>query len=49
MGTLERVMDHFSVEDAPDEYACLACETTYEVQYHVCPECGGYSVDRIDW
>ncbi|SDX57049.1 hypothetical protein [Halobellus clavatus] len=26
-------------------YACLGCGATYEVQYHVCPECGGFSVE----
>jgi len=49
MGTLDRVLEHFSVEDAPHEYVCLACETGYDVQHHVCPECGGYSVERTDW
>jgi len=49
MGTLDRVLDHFSVEDVPHEYVCLACETEYDVQHHVCPECGGYSIERTDW
>ena len=26
-------------------YACRGCGETYEVQYHVCPECGGFSVE----
>ncbi|MFC6871811.1 hypothetical protein [Halobellus marinus] len=26
-------------------YACQGCGATFEVQYHVCPECGGYSVE----
>lgn len=49
MGTLDRVMDAFSEDDTRPEYACLACENGYDVQHHVCPECGGYSVERIDW
>lgn len=49
MGTLDRVLDAFSEDDTRPEYACLACETGYDIQYHVCPECGGYSVERLDW
>lgn len=49
MGTLDRVMEAFGEDDARPEYACLACENGYDVQHHVCPECGGYSVERIDW
>ncbi|MFD1684458.1 hypothetical protein [Halobellus litoreus] len=26
-------------------YVCLGCESTYDVQYHVCPNCGGFSVE----
>ncbi|RLM59617.1 hypothetical protein DVK02_02440 [Halobellus sp. Atlit-31R] len=31
--------------DRTAPYACLGCGATYEVQYHVCPECGGFSVE----
>jgi hypothetical protein len=27
-------------------YACRACNAAFEVRYHVCPECGAFSVDR---
>jgi hypothetical protein len=30
---------------SPSRYVCLGCETAYDVQYHVCPECGGFSVE----
>ena len=49
MGTLDRVRAAFSEDDTRPDYACLACENGYDVQHHVCPECGGYSVERIDW
>jgi rRNA maturation endonuclease Nob1 len=49
MGALDRVLEHFSAEDVPYEYACLTCETGYDVQHHVCPECGSYSVERTEW
>ena len=32
--------------DRTAQYRCLGCESVYEVQYHVCPECGGFSVER---
>jgi rRNA maturation endonuclease Nob1 len=28
-----------------DPYVCRGCGVTHEVQYHVCPECGGFSVE----
>jgi len=49
MGTLKAVVARFSGEDAPPEYACRSCDTGYDVQHHVCPSCGGYSVERVDW
>ncbi|SFR47340.1 hypothetical protein [Halogeometricum limi] len=27
-------------------YVCRGCGSAYDVQYHVCPDCGGFSVDR---
>ncbi len=27
------------------QYVCRSCGSGFDVQYHVCPECGGYSVD----
>jgi rRNA maturation endonuclease Nob1 len=41
-------MDRFREADARPDYACLGCERGYDVQHHVCPECGSYSVERID-
>jgi rRNA maturation endonuclease Nob1 len=26
-------------------YVCLGCETRFDVQYHVCPECEGFRVE----
>lgn len=30
-------------------YACQCCGCRFAVQYQVCPECGGYSIERSDW
>lgn len=27
-------------------YECLTCGERYEVEYYVCPECNGFSVER---
>jgi rRNA maturation endonuclease Nob1 len=29
-------------------YRCLKCEAEFDLRYHVCPECGSYSVER-EW
>ncbi|MFB6192287.1 MAG: hypothetical protein ABEI11_03080 [Haloarculaceae archaeon] len=29
-------------------YRCLKCDAAFDLQYHVCPECGSYSVER-EW
>jgi len=30
-------------------YVCVSCEGRFERQHHVCPACGGYSVERVRW
>ncbi|MFB6171241.1 MAG: 50S ribosomal protein L32 [Haloarculaceae archaeon] len=30
-------------------YRCRNCETAFELQHHVCPECGSYAVERDAW
>ncbi len=32
-----------------ESYVCRSCETGFEMQHHVCPECGGFSVDSTEW
>ena len=27
-------------------YVCRGCGEAFTLEYHVCPECGGYSVER---
>jgi hypothetical protein len=34
------------VAASPPAYACRGCDTAFERRYHVCPECGGFSVER---
>lgn len=49
------VIDKLNAALTPDEqtgtppYACKCCNSRFTVQYQVCPECGGYSIERVDW
>ncbi|MFC4356400.1 hypothetical protein ACFO0N_00385 [Halobium salinum] len=29
-------------------YECKSCEETFDVQYHVCPACDGFSVEAVE-
>jgi hypothetical protein len=34
---------------APAEtFQCRHCETRYDIQFHVCPQCSGFCVDTVD-
>jgi rRNA maturation endonuclease Nob1 len=49
------VIDKLNAAFSPDEqtrnppYACKCCDSRFAVQYQVCPECGGYSIERVNW
>jgi len=30
-------------------YQCQSCQALFDAQFHVCPNCGGYRVDRREW
>lgn len=30
-------------------YECEGCLERFEIQYHSCPECGSYRVNRSSW
>jgi rRNA maturation endonuclease Nob1 len=32
----------------PLPYECRTCGAGYELEYYVCPACGGFSVERRD-
>jgi rRNA maturation endonuclease Nob1 len=34
--------------DHPAEppYTCRSCESRFDLQHHVCPVCGGFSIER---
>ncbi|WP_458187652.1 hypothetical protein [Haladaptatus sp. NG-WS-4] len=36
-----------SEQESP--YECKGCGASFGVQYQVCPECGGYTIERDDW
>lgn len=45
LGTIRQLLT------GPDEtpYRCLACQTHFEQQYQVCPECDGYDIRHTEW
>lgn len=50
MSIVDLLRGRFGTEDEPPPpYACLSCRSRFMVQYQVCPECGGYMIERIDW
>jgi rRNA maturation endonuclease Nob1 len=51
MSTLSRVKTVFmSGEDAKSHpYECKSCGARFRLRQQVCPECGGYTLDRIEW
>lgn len=34
---------------AQPPYECRGCETRFCTQPQVCPVCGGYTIERIEW
>lgn len=43
------IIDHaiqFASRHTQRPYECRSCRTSFEVEYHVCPECSGFSVER---
>ncbi len=52
MGVLKRTKQASSGTDAEREcpqYVCLSCETTFEVQHHVCPVCESFDIRCSKW
>ncbi|WP_158413710.1 FmdB family zinc ribbon protein [Haladaptatus cibarius] len=50
MGLMRRLgVGSESESDSNDPYECRGCETSFTVRYQVCPECGGYTIERDDW
>lgn len=50
MGLFNRVRtDSHTGEDSRRRYTCLACQASFDLQYHSCPECGAYDVRRTKW
>ena len=35
--------------DADETYECKDCETRFTLDRQTCPDCGGCTIDRIDW
>ena len=46
MALVNRLQGLLTDEDPAELYLCPGCGSRFELQYHVCPECGGYSIQR---
>jgi rRNA maturation endonuclease Nob1 len=51
MSTLSRVKAAVTSGDPTDShpYECKTCGAHFRRQQQVCPDCGGYTLDRVDW
>lgn len=51
MSVIERISGAFFAEEEqqPGPYACQHCGSRFTLQHQVCPECGGYAIERVDW
>jgi len=49
MALLGRLTSILTREKSSHPYECQTCGKQFSVQYHCCPACGGYSIDRRVW
>ena len=51
MSPFSRLRAAFTTADDGEylSYECKTCGARFVLQRQVCPECGGYSFDHIDW
>ncbi|WP_248908908.1 hypothetical protein [Halocatena marina] len=50
MSVIEKLSDAFFQEEQQSEpYACQHCGCRFSLQHQVCPKCGGYAIERVDW
>jgi ribosomal protein L37E len=47
VSTLDRFKQLFSTGASERPFACRGCGERYEVEYHTCPACDGFSVERL--
>lgn len=43
----EQLTDYCPPDSSP--YECNGCGMRFDRQYHVCPACGGYTIERTEW
>lgn len=46
MLSLRNAVERFGTSPA-EAYVCRSCDEQFELQRHVCPACGGFSVDAV--
>lgn len=46
MELLDKLVQSVRSRSSNPPFECRTCEALYMVEYHICPECGGFSVER---
>lgn len=50
MGIVDKLRTMVVTPEEPrGAYQCRSCRSRFEGRYHVCPDCGGYRVERVEW
>lgn len=50
MSVIDKLSDAFFEEEQQSKpYACQHCGSRFTLQHQVCPECGSYAIERVDW
>jgi hypothetical protein len=49
MGRLGDIRKLLGGRDTDAAYECLACNSRFDRQYQVCPECNGYDISHTEW
>jgi predicted amidophosphoribosyltransferase len=51
MDLITTLRQHFPVihSPGPSPYECQGCTARFDTQRQVCPACGSYTIERIDW
>lgn len=44
-----RNTDADTADDPVGTYECKSCGAAFDLDRQTCPDCGGFTIDRVDW